>query len=146
MRKPNQRRERGKSFAARTRSLLRAKAALIASLVMLTVSILYLAYQSAKVVDAINVWSSSETKAQGYDAVVKALHVVNDEEMKLIPPVALIAVFSAAAFRIADLKIIPRKCFYCGKWVHGRNAKQSPDKAFHYHEECEPREGELPKP
>ncbi len=146
MQEPDCRRERARKVATRTRSLLKEKAALIAILVMLTVSILYLAYQSAKVVDAISVWSSPETKAQGHDAVVKALHVVNDEEMKLISPVALTALFSAAAFRIADLKIVPRKCFYCNEWVHGRNARQSPDKAFHYHEQCEPKEGRLPKP
>ncbi len=135
------RRERVTQATAKARVLLKTRASLILSLVLLILSVVYLSYQAIRAATMIDVWIGLKAREAGTNAIDEALRVVNREELALIPPIALTAVFSVTVFRSVSFKIIPQKCFYCGEWVQAKKAKQAPDKAFFYHEECELNEG-----
>lgn len=141
---PNNRRERATKATAKARVLLKTRASLILSLAMLILSFLYLSYQATRAAAMIDTWISLKARKADTNVIDEALRVVNREELALIPPIVLTAVFSVTAFRSISFKIIPQKCFYCGKWVQAKKAKQAPDKTFYYHEECEPAEGRRP--
>jgi hypothetical protein len=116
------------------------KGTTIVSLVILTASIVFLAYRAAEVVTAFDEWVRlKEAKPYSAQAVEKALKTLNEEETTLITPLLFAMLSSAVAFRSVKLKIIPKRCFYCGKWAKAKNVRQTPDKVFHYHEECKVR-------
>ncbi len=112
----------------------------IFGLVIFIGSVLFVAYRTAGVVAAYNEWARLK-RANPYsaEAVESALEVLNQEETGLIAPLLFAVLSSAVALRSVELKIIPRKCHYCGKWAKPKNVRQTPDKAFYYHEKCEPK-------
>jgi hypothetical protein len=122
--------------------LFKTRGTRIISLVIFIISALCLSYQTTKVVTAINVWADLKTADPNSSAAEEALRSLNNEEITLITPFGLTLLSFAAAFHSVELKIIPKKCFYCRKWAQAKNVKQTPDRAFYYHEECEAEKGE----
>jgi hypothetical protein len=128
-----------KEGRSRLRSLLKTRGTRIVSLVILIISALCLSHQTTKVVAAMSVWANLKAADSNPDAVEEALRRLNNEEMTLITPFGLTLLSLAAAFHSVELKVTPRKCFYCRKWAQAKNVKQTPDRAFYYHEKCEAR-------
>jgi type III secretory pathway component EscU len=122
---------------SRLESLFKTRGTRIVSLVIFVISALYSSYQTTKVMAAMNVWTDLKAADPYSDAVEEALRSLNNEETTLITPFGLTLLSFAAAFHSIELKMIPKKCFYCRKWAQGKNVKQTPDRAFYYHEECE---------
>ncbi len=125
-----------KSYA-KFRLFFKRRGTTIVSLAILTISVLFLAYKVTGVVAALDKWVRLEATEPNSEAAEEALQNLNNEEITLITPALLTLLSSAVAFHSLNLKIIPKKCFYCGKWARARNLKQTHDKAFYYHEECE---------
>lgn len=65
-----------------------------------------------------------------------ALHEVNDEERMLAMFMIPAGISLAIAFRKIGT-VVPHKCFFCGKWIKRKYAKQTPDGIFWYHEHCQ---------
>jgi len=65
-----------------------------------------------------------------------ALQEVNNEERMLAVFLAPAGFSIAIAFRKIG-SIVPRKCFFCGKWIKRKQAKQTPDCTYWYHEYCQ---------
>ena len=130
-------RKRETEGRSRLKSLLKTKGTMIVSLVIFIISALCLSYQTTKVIAAMNVWADLKAADPNSYPVEKALRSLNNEEITLITPFGLTLLSFAAAFHSVELKIIPKKCFYCRKWAQAKNVKQTPDRAFYYHEECE---------
>jgi hypothetical protein len=122
---------------AKFKLLLKARGAMIVSLAILIISGLSLVYQTAIVVSAMDKWTRLRAAEPNSDAVDEVLESLNNEEIMLIMPVGLTLISLAACFHSVKLEIIPKRCFYCGKWAHARHIRQTRDKLFHYHEECE---------
>lgn len=122
---------------SRLRSLFKTRGPRIAGLVIFVISAIYLSYQTSKVIAALNVWTDLRAADPYSDGVRGALRSLNDEEIALIAPFGLTLLAFFAAVHSVELKIIPRKCFYCRKWAQAKNVKQTPDRAFYYHQECE---------
>jgi hypothetical protein len=122
---------------SRLRSLLKIKGTRIGSLVIFIICALCLSHQTTKVIAAMSVWADLKAADSNPNAVEDALRRLNNEEITLITPFGLTLLSFAAAFHSVELKIIPRKCFYCRKWAQAKNVKQTPDRAFYYHEKCE---------
>jgi hypothetical protein len=110
----------------------------IVGIVIFTSSVLFMSYRMVGVIAAFNEWTRLKN-ANPYSAraVEDALKILNEEEIALMTPLALALLSSAVALRSVKLKIVPKKCHYCGKWAKPRRLTQTPDKAFHYHEACE---------
>jgi hypothetical protein len=156
MQRRNERRK-VKSRTARMKTLVKSRHKLILSLALLSISTPLLIIQIIRIANALSVWSSLKIAAERppsdllpYErvkpkSVEDALHAVDDEERRFILPCLLVGVSLIGALHSAEIRITPQRCFYCHKWIRGKDAKQSPDKAFHYHEKCEPREGEPSK-
>jgi len=115
---------------------IRNAARTTAVLLLLAMSVLYLAYQAARVMDAISTWASLQALTKDYKEIDKALRVVNSEEVKAIPSIALTMLASVMAFRLVNLRMIPHQCFFCGRLVSAKKARQPHDKAFYCCEEC----------
>jgi len=98
-----------------------------------------LSYQTTKAIAAMNIWADLKAAGTNSDSVEEALRSLNNEEIALITPFGLTLLSLAAAFHSVELKVTPRKCFYCRKWAQAKNVKQTPDRAFYYHEKCEAR-------
>jgi ABC-type Fe3+ transport system permease subunit len=130
-------RKRKTKRRSRLRSLFKTKGTMIVSLVIFVISALYLSYQTTKVVAALNVWVDLKAANPNSDGVEEALRSLNDEEIVLITPLGLTLLSFFAAFHSVRLKVVPRKCFYCRKWAQAKNVKQTSDRVFYYHEECE---------
>ncbi len=109
----------------------------IVGIVIFTSSVLFMSYRMVGVIAAFNEWTRLKN-ANPYSAraVEDALKILNEEEIALMTPLALALLSSAVALRSVKLKIVPKKCHYCGKWAKARRLTQTPDKAFHYHEAC----------
>lgn len=127
-----------KSGSVRTKIklLFKVRGATIASLVILTVSTLFMAYHTTRVVTAMDRWVHLREVESSSSAIEEALESLNNEEAMLITPIGLTLMSLVVAFHSVKLKIIPKKCFYCGKWAQARKVKQTPDKIFYYHEKC----------
>jgi hypothetical protein len=122
---------------SRLGSLLKTKGTRIVGLVTFIICALYLSQQTTKVIAAMSVWADLKAADANPNAVEEALRSLNNEEITLITPFGLTLLSFAAAFHSVKLKIIPRRCFYCRKWAQAKKVKQTPDRAFYYHEECE---------
>jgi hypothetical protein len=122
---------------SKLRSMFKTRGTRIVSLVIFVISAFYLSYQTTRVVAALNVWADLKAADPNSNGVEEALRSLNGEEMALITPFGLTLLSSVAAFHSVELKIIPRKCFYCRKWAQAKSVRQTPDRAFYYHEECE---------
>lgn len=129
--------QRKKEGRSRLGSLIKTKGTRIVSLVIFIISALYLSYQTTKAIAAMNIWADLKAADPNSDAVEEALRSLNNEEITLITPFGLTLLSFAAAFHSVELRIIPKKCFYCRKWAQAKNVKQTPDRAFYYHEKCE---------
>ncbi len=116
--------------------LLKVRKATIASLILLTVSALFLTHQTIRVVAAMDRWVHLKEAESSPSEIEKALESLDKEEAALITPIGLTMMVLVIAFRSVNLKIIPKKCFYCGKWTQARKVKQTPDKIFYFHEKC----------
>lgn len=125
---------------SRFRSLFKTKGTRVVSLVIFIISALCFTHQATKVIAAMSVWADLKAAGSNPNAVEEALRRLNNEEITLITPFGLTLLSFAAAFHSVKLKIIPRKCFYCRKWAQAKNVKQTPDRAFYYHVECEVRQ------
>lgn len=134
---PSNKLERKTKICTKLKLLFKARGATIVGIVILAISVFYLAHQTIRVVAAMDRWVALRAAGSSSGAVDAALESINNEETMLIAPLGLTLLSFVVAFHSVKLKIIPKKCFYCGRWAHARNVKQTPDKIFCYHEDCE---------
>jgi|GEM_PF-6458298 len=134
---PSNKLERKTKIYTKLKLLFKARGATIVGIVILAISVFYLAHQTIRVVAAMDRWVALGAAWSSSGAVDEALESLNNEETMLIAPLGLTLLSFIVAFHAVKLKIIPKKCFYCGRWVHARSVKQTPDKIFCYHEDCE---------
>jgi len=134
---PNNKTERKTKICTKLKLLFKARGATVVGIAILAISVFYLTHQTIRVVAAMDRWVTLRAAGSSSGAVDAALESFNNEETMLIVPLGLTLLSFVVAFRSVKLKIIPKKCFYCGRWVHARNVKQTPDKIFCYHEDCE---------
>ena len=120
----------------RSKLYLKVRKATIASIILLTVSALFLTFQTTRVVDAMNRWVHLKEAESSSTEIEKALESLDKEEAALITPIGLTMISLTIAFHSVNLKITPKKCFYCGKWAQARKVQQTPDKIFHFHKKC----------
>lgn len=116
--------------------LFKVRRVTIASLILLTVSALFLTHQATRVVVAMDRWVHLKEAGSSPIEIEKALESLDNEEAALITPIGFTIITLAIAFHSVNLMMIPKKCFYCGKWAQARKVQQTPDQIFHFHEKC----------
>jgi len=97
------------------------------------------AFYGWRVYLAINKWEylqdlpASQRSSKDIEA---ALQEVNNEE-RMFAVFIVPASFSVAIVLRKIGTIVPHKCFFCGKWIKRKYAKQTPDHVYWYHEQCQ---------